>query len=90
VLTTSSRTGAQIRDRIKERFAAEIPAHYNFVDRGRGAIEAPGPSGAMERIPLMTLSVGMITAGQQPFSDIREISEAAAEARRLDSLAAEG
>ena len=36
----------------------------------------------------MTLSIGLISAGQQPFSDIREISEAAAEARRLDSPAA--
>ena len=88
VLTTTTRTAASIRQRIKERFTAEIPAHYNFVDRGRGFIEAPLPGGAADRVPLMTLSAGLITAGQQSFSDIREISEAAAEARRLDTLAA--
>ncbi len=88
VVTTGARSAHKVRQRIKERFAAEIPAHYNFVDRGRGFIETPGPEGALERVPLMTLSIGLIAAGQQPFADIREISEAAAEARRLDSLSA--
>jgi DNA-binding response OmpR family regulator len=88
ILITSVPAAGQIRQRIKERFAAEIPAHYNFVDRGRGFIEAPGPGGATEHIPLMTLSVGAVSAGTQPFADIREISEAAAEARRVDSLGA--
>jgi DNA-binding response OmpR family regulator len=87
VLTTSSRAAPLIRQRIKERFAAEIPAHYNFMDRGRGFIETPSAEGDGGRVPLMTLSVGVITSRQQTFSDIREISEAAAEARRLDSLA---
>ena len=88
ILTTNSRSALAVKQRIKDRFSAEIPAHYNFVDRGRGYIEAPRPDAAPERVPLMTLSVGSITSGQQPFSDIREISEAAAEARRLDALAA--
>ena len=57
------------------------------MDRGRGFIEAPRADAAPERIPLMTLSIGLISAGQQQFSDIREISEAASEARRLDSPA---
>lgn len=88
VLTTSARAAPLIRQRIKERFAAEIPAHYNFMDRGRGFTETPQPEGGSRRVPLMSLSVGIITAHQQQFSDIREISEAAAEARRLDSVAA--
>jgi DNA-binding response OmpR family regulator len=88
VLTTSVRAAPLIKKRAKERFAAESPAHYNFMDRARGFIEAPRPSGGNLRIPLMTLSVGLITCQQQSFADIREISEAAAEARRLDSPAA--
>jgi hypothetical protein len=35
----------------------------------------------------MTLSVGLISAHEQSFADIREITEVAAEARRLDELA---
>ena len=88
VITTGARVAQPIRQRIKERFAAGIPAHYNFMDRGRGFIEAPLPEGGSRRVPLMTLSVGLISAEQQSFADIREISEAAAEARRLDSPAA--
>jgi len=88
VITTNARAAPLIRQRIKKRFAAEIPAHYNFMDRGRGFIEAPQEQGGSQRVPFMTLSVGVISAGQQSFSDIREISEAAAEARRQDSLAA--
>jgi hypothetical protein len=35
----------------------------------------------------MTLAVGMVSPAQQSFSDIREITELAAEARRLDAAA---
>ena len=46
VVTTSSRSASSVKQRIKERFTAEIPAHYNFVDRGRGFIETPRGDGA--------------------------------------------
>lgn len=88
ILITAARCAPGMLKAIKERFSAAIPAHYSFLDRGRGYIEAPRPGGGAERHPLMTVSVGLITAGEQAFSDIREISEAAAEARRLDSMAA--
>jgi len=87
VVTTSARAAPLIRQRLKDRFAAEIPAHYNFQDRARGFIEAPHEEGT-RRFPIMTLSVGLVSSQQQHFADIREISEAAAEARRQDSLAA--
>jgi DNA-binding response OmpR family regulator len=88
VITTSTRAAPLIRQRIKERFAAEIPAHYNFQDRVAVSATAESEDQAARRIPLMTLAVGMITGGQQQFADIREISEAAAEARRQDSVTA--
>lgn len=84
VIITSRRAAPDIRRRLKERFAAEIPAHYSFRDRD-DANDTGAKAGA--RIPLMSLSVGMLTADQQPFTDIRELSEAAAEARRQDTLA---
>jgi len=88
VLTTSLRAAPLITQRVKDRFAAESPAHYNFMDRSRGFIETTSQTDGSLRHPLMTLSVGVITSQQRPFADIREISEAAAEARRLDSPAA--
>ena len=62
IITTSARAAPLIRQRIKERFAAEIPAHYNFQDRA--AVGAPVASEDKDarRIPLMTLAVGMIGA----------------------------
>jgi hypothetical protein len=38
----------------------------------------------MVNFPFMTLAIGLIIPGQQSFSDIREITELAAEARRQD------
>ena len=88
VITTSARAAPLIRQRIKERFAAEIPAHYDFQDRAAVGAAAASEDKAARRIPLMTLAVGMIAGRQQQFADIREISEAAAEARRRDSVTA--
>lgn len=87
VVTTSARAAPSIRQHIKERFAAEIPAHYNFQDRAVG-VQVVSDDKAARRVPLMTLAVGMIAGSQHQFSDIREISEAAAEARRQDSVVA--
>lgn len=88
VITTSARAAPLIRQHIKERFAAEIPAHYNFQDRAAADAPLSPQGGAGRRLPLMTLAVGLVADHDQQFSDIREISEAAAEARRRDSVAA--
>jgi GGDEF domain-containing protein len=87
VITTSASAAPQIKQRLKDRFAKGILAHYTFVDRSQGFMLAPRGAGPAEHVPFMTLSVGMVSATQQKFSDIREITEAAAEARRQDSLA---
>jgi DNA-binding response OmpR family regulator len=76
-----------IKQRLKDRFASEILAHYNFMDRKQGFIHAPKGGETDGKVPFMSLSVGVITPSQQTFADIREITEVAAEARRLDSLA---
>jgi hypothetical protein len=46
------------------------------------------PSGKQRTVPLMSLSIGVITQAQGPFTDIRELSEVAAEARQKARLAA--
>ena len=84
IILTQEETSAAIRDRLKGRFAEEVQTHYNFMDRQQGYIMAAGPDGRMEKTPLMTLSVGIVTPKQQAFADIREITELAAEVRRQD------
>jgi CheY-like chemotaxis protein len=88
IITTSARAAPLIRRHIKERFTAEIPAHYNFQDRAEVGSPAASEVKGARRIPLMSLAVGMIDGRQQQFADIREASEAAAEARRQDSVKA--
>jgi len=85
IIITQERNAPAIRDRLKGRFAEEILSHYNFMDRQQGYIMAAGPEGRMEKTPLMTLSIGIVTPKQQAFADIREITEMAAEVRRQDT-----
>ena len=87
VLITLAPHAAKIRERLKTRFNAEVLTHYNFMDRERGYVVAKDSEGKDVPVPLMTLAVGAISAETRDFSDIREITEAAAEARRLDAVA---
>jgi GGDEF domain-containing protein len=87
VITTPEVAGA-IRQRLKDRFATEVQSHYNFIDRQQGFIQAPRPDGSAEKVPFMSLSIGVVSPTEHSFADIREITELAAEARRQDTPAA--
>jgi GGDEF domain-containing protein len=80
VLITLSDNVQLIADRLKQRFGEGVLAHYNFMDREQGGITLP--DGSLE--PLMSLSIGIVSSKTQRFSDIREITETAADLRRLD------
>jgi diguanylate cyclase (GGDEF)-like protein len=84
VVITTEKSTENIRHRLKERFAEEVQGHYNFMDRQQGFILVPHPGG-QEKIPLMSMSIGVVSPKQQSFADIREITEMAAEARRQDT-----
>jgi PleD family two-component response regulator len=79
VVITSSEYGPIIRDRVVARFNANVGTHYNFIDRDNHYITVDG-----QQHPLMSLAVGLVTPADGPFSDIREITEVAAEMRRAD------
>ncbi len=85
VIITHDEAAANIRDRLKVRFAEEAQTHYNFMERQQGFIMAANAEGQVEKTPLMTLSIGVVTPKQQTFADIREITELAAEVRRQDA-----
>lgn len=80
VLITVSEDVEAIDAALREKFEEGIMAHYNFMDREQGGISTPDGSLA----PLMRLSIGIVSGKTQRFSDIREITETAAEYRRLD------
>ena len=86
VVITTSACAPKVRERLKTRFNAEVQMHYSFIDRERGYIIAKAQEGTEVQVPLMQMAVGSVSADTQQFSDIREITELAAEARRQDAL----
>jgi diguanylate cyclase (GGDEF)-like protein len=78
IIISDPKSSTRIQSQLVERFNEEVETFYNFQDRERGYVE--NDSG---RIPLMTLAVGLIHHDSAEFADIREITEVAAEARRL-------
>ncbi|MCI0579497.1 MAG: response regulator [Chloroflexi bacterium] len=81
VVITHSKSVAAMIDHLRKRFDEEAPTHYSFIHREQGGI--PQPDGTLA--PLMSLSFGTVSSQTQTFSDIREITETAAELRRLNS-----
>ncbi len=65
---------------LRKRFINEIVTHYNFLDSEAGGLHLPDGTLA----PLMRLSIATIKEGGRRFSDIREITELAAELRQRD------
>ncbi len=82
IIVSTPEVSPQIRTRLIQRFNEEVMTFYNFKDRERGYIEAVNGRGDIQKVPLMTLAVGLIHHDTAPFADIREITEVAAEARR--------
>ena len=82
MIVTYSTKSTALQDKIISRFNEEVKQHYSFIDRERGYILVPdGPNGE-KQAQLMTLAVGSVSNTTHPFSDIREITELAAEDRR--------
>jgi PleD family two-component response regulator len=86
VITKEAKADA-LKTRLKERFDTEVQTHYNFMDRQQGFVQTPAADGTTVKVPFMTMSVGIVSPSMQSFSDIREITELAAEARRQDTAA---
>ncbi|MFN2108503.1 MAG: response regulator [Anaerolineae bacterium] len=71
-----------LRTEIAQRFDENVGTHYDFMTRTQGYLVIKDDDGKEEQVPLMTLQVGALTVEDGPFTDIREITEAAAEVRR--------
>jgi PleD family two-component response regulator len=77
VLITHAKDANPLLDGLAERFKKEIQQHYSFIDRERGYMYVGD-----EQKELMSLSLGSVSTRTHQFSDIREITELAAEDRR--------
>ena len=84
IIISEQESMPNIRKAIKERFDEEVKTHYNFMDRQQGFIQTTNSEGEAVQSPLMAMTMGVISPKEHRFADIREITEMAAEARRLD------
>ncbi len=75
-----------LQTEIAARFEANVGTHYDFMTRMQGYLVLKDDGGNDVQSPLMTLQIGGLTADDGPFTDIREITEAAAEARRRKKI----
>lgn len=85
IVITGAEAAPAIGRELKRRFAQEILLHYSYADRERGGLLLQAAAGTQKQVPLMALAVGIVTASDRKFADIRQITEAAAEARRQDA-----
>ncbi len=82
VIITTEECSTAIRENVVERFSEEILSHYNYLDRQKGYIQYSGAGEVTEQSPVISISIGVISPAEHEFTDIREITELAADARR--------
>jgi CheY-like chemotaxis protein len=83
VLITYAPDVEQMVAELKRRFDQEIAAHYNYQDYEQGGVRQADGSLA----PMMSLSTGAVYERGRQYTDIREITESAAQAIRQSRFA---
>jgi PleD family two-component response regulator len=83
LLITSGEKASTIAQKIKTRFNDSVGNYYSEEDKHRGYMMPPGGTGLT--VPLMKMSVGVLSSEGVTFTDLRELTEAALEARLRDS-----
>jgi PleD family two-component response regulator len=81
VITNNDLIAPIVKD-LKRRFDTGVGTHYDWQTRQQGYLILRDETGNEVKSDLMKLSIGVLTADDGPFADIREITEAAASARR--------
>ncbi|HZY43444.1 MAG TPA: response regulator [Anaerolineae bacterium] len=81
VITTDEKAQA-LADAAHKRFSQDIGSHYSFKDREHGYIVVKDTDDKERQASLIKMCIGVIFANTQEFTDIREITEVSAEARR--------
>lgn len=82
IVITRKALAGQLKQELERRFEENVGTHYDFMTRMQGYLVTRDSDGEEKQVPLMRLQVGVLSADEGPFTDIREVTEAAAEARR--------
>jgi len=82
VLTARPERIRAICEYLMQKFDERVGTLYDYRDRKAGYIVVQNDSGEDVQVPLMRLSIGVLDGTKRTFSDIRELSEAAAEVQQ--------
>ena len=82
IIITAKELVEPVAESIRHRFNADVGAHYDWATRQKGHLTVRDQVGNETDVDLMNFSVGLVTADDGPFADIREITEVAASERR--------
>lgn len=86
IIFSTEECATALKENLLTRFSEDILTHYNYLDRQKGYIEYSGDGGAPEQSPIISISVGVVSPSENEFTDIREITEMAADARRRETV----
>ncbi len=70
---------ADVCGEIISTFDLLVPYQYSEPDRRAGYFFGKDRRGVLDRVPLMTLSIGVVTNGQRTFTEARQVSRLATE-----------
>ena len=70
---------ADVCDEITATFDLLVPYQYSEPDRRAGYFFGKDRRGVLDRVPLMTLSIGVVTNAQRTFKEPRQVSRLATE-----------
>jgi len=79
VIVTTPEKADAICKKIISDFEKEAPSFYNETDRKKGYILAKDRKGAEQKIPLLSVSIGVVTNVSRKISHVAEIGEIGAE-----------
>lgn len=79
VAITSLGRERELAHALVEQFDAAVPDMYSAEDRGRGYIETTSRRGALQRFPLLSMSVGIATTERRSFTHYAQVVAVAAE-----------
>ncbi len=82
IIVTLPDRGEEIAREIIDTFDREIRKLYTAQDLRQGYIETRDRRGSLNRFPIMSLSVAIISNEQRPLENYAQIGEAAAELKR--------
>ena len=79
VVVTTPKFDEKICKKIIDTFDASVPNFYNEKDKKTGFIIAPDRKGEIQKIPLISISIGIVTNLKRKITHVAQIGEIGAE-----------